>query len=69
MGGRFRSSVRVAEFVIPGCAEGAGPESILSPLTVGDRDPIGKTGRRALQEIADHHPAYTALTRHPAGHR
>ena len=38
-----------------------------APLAVGDGDPIGKTRRRPLQEIANRHPADAARTRHPAG--
>ncbi len=40
-----------------------------APLTVGEGDPTGKARRRALQEIADRHPADPAGARHAAGCR
>ena len=38
-----------------------------APRAVGERDPIGKAPRRALEEIADRHPADAARPRHAAG--
>ena len=38
-----------------------------APLAIGQRDAIRKAPRRALQEIADRHPADAARTRHAAG--
>ena len=38
-----------------------------APRAIGERDPVGKAPRRALEEIADRHPADAARPRHAAG--